>query len=301
MCGAPYSSFFHSAAESGRGEGPTWLDNCKSHISAEANLRAFRPRSPAAFCSSHKASAPKEGPLLFTMMDDDDLQRIYQWVDEIPLSRPKRNIARDFADGVLVAEICAHYFPRLIEVHNYPAANSYAQKTYNWTTLNAKVFKKMGFQLNKEEMDALCNCTPQAVERMLKKLQQNMAKYGARKSAGEDTEAHPTGAAKPYKPPPKPAPRAPTVARGPTSRARGGAAAADGARGGGEPSMARLEDMALHDEAVQKLLAEKDAQMGELRETVDILEVKIQKLEQLVRLKDSKIATLQAKLQQPVT
>lgn len=31
---------------------------------------------------------------------------------------------------------------------------------------------------------------------------------------------------------------------------------------------------------------------------VDILEIKIQKLEQLVRLKDSKIATLQARLQQ---
>ena len=48
----------------------------------------------------------------------------------------------------------------------------------------------------------------------------------------------------------------------------------------------------------QELLAEKDASIGELRETVDILEIKIQKLEQLVRLKDSKIATLQAKLQQ---
>lgn len=24
---------------------------------------------------------------------------IYNWVDEIPLSRPKRNIARDFSDG----------------------------------------------------------------------------------------------------------------------------------------------------------------------------------------------------------
>ena len=36
-------------------------------------------------------------------MDDAELQRLYAWVDEIPLSRPKRNIARDFADGVLVA------------------------------------------------------------------------------------------------------------------------------------------------------------------------------------------------------
>lgn len=32
-------------------------------------------------------------------MTDADLQRIYTWVDEIPLSRPKRNIARDFSDG----------------------------------------------------------------------------------------------------------------------------------------------------------------------------------------------------------
>ena len=49
---------------------------------------------------------------------------------------------------------------------------------------------------------------------------------------------------------------------------------------------------------MRELLAEKDLNINELRETVDILEIKIQKLEQLVRLKDSKIATLQAKLQQ---
>lgn len=86
-------------------------------------------------------------------------------MDEIPLSRPKRNIARDFADGgklqslfynpclqhltarwvrppgcsranhslyvllllvlvlcltaVLLAEVVAHYFPKLVELHNY--------------------------------------------------------------------------------------------------------------------------------------------------------------------------------------
>jgi hypothetical protein len=217
------------------------------------------------------------------MMDDEDLQRVYQWVDEIPLSRPKRNIARDFADGVLAAEIVAHYFPRIIEVHNYPAANSYAQKVYNWKTLNQKVFRKMSFQLTQEEMDAVCNCTPQAVERMLKKLQQNMAKYGARKSVGEEDPA-PTGAAKPYKPPPKPEARAPTVPRAPaSSRARGSGAATDRSAATGE---------------AQAALSEKDAQIAELAETVDILEVKIHKLEQLVRLKDSKIATLQAKLQQ---
>ena len=75
-------------------------------------------------------------------MDDESLQTVYCWVDEIPLSRPKRNISRDFSDGVLMAEIIAHYFPRYVELHNYSQANSVRQKLYNWNTLNTKVFKK---------------------------------------------------------------------------------------------------------------------------------------------------------------
>jgi hypothetical protein len=38
---------------------------------------------------------PQTSPLL----DDDELQKIYVWVDSIPLSRAKKNIARDFSDG----------------------------------------------------------------------------------------------------------------------------------------------------------------------------------------------------------
>lgn len=34
-----------------------------------------------------------------TTLDEEEMQMIYNWVDEIPLSRPKRNIARDFSDG----------------------------------------------------------------------------------------------------------------------------------------------------------------------------------------------------------
>ncbi|CAM9468075.1 unnamed protein product, partial [Ascophyllum nodosum] len=37
-------------------------------------------------------------------LSNDDLTRPYTWVDEIDLSRPERSIARDFSDGVLVAE-----------------------------------------------------------------------------------------------------------------------------------------------------------------------------------------------------
>lgn len=31
--------------------------------------------------------------------DEAELQELYSWIDGIPLSRPKRNIARDFSDG----------------------------------------------------------------------------------------------------------------------------------------------------------------------------------------------------------
>jgi hypothetical protein len=41
--------------------------------------------------------------------------------------------------AVLLAEIIRHYFPKLIDMHNYSSANSVRQKMYNWATLNQKV------------------------------------------------------------------------------------------------------------------------------------------------------------------
>ena len=71
------------------------------------------------------------------------MQEVYNWVDEIPLSRPKKNIARDFSDCVLIAEVVKHFLPQLVELHNYSNAHRVQQKTYNWNTLNQKVLKKM--------------------------------------------------------------------------------------------------------------------------------------------------------------
>jgi hypothetical protein len=187
------------------------------------------------------------------MMDDDELQRLYAWVDEIPLSRPKRNIARDFADGVLAAEVCHHYFPRLVDLHNYPPANSMRQKLYNWDTLNARVLRKLDAALPRADVEAVCQCAPGAVERVLNSLQLKMARHRAvqqrRKEVAETAEP----------------PAAPPPARA---------------------------QAALQADVDQELLVEKEQEVHDLRETVDILEQKIAKLEQLVRLKDAKIQKL---------
>ncbi|KAH7820099.1 putative SPEF1 family protein [Monocercomonoides exilis] len=69
-------------------------------------------------------------------LDSETLSLVYEWVDSIALSRPKQNIARDFSDGVLMAEVCKACFPKLVDLHNYSPANALSKKIYNWQTLN---------------------------------------------------------------------------------------------------------------------------------------------------------------------
>lgn len=140
-------------------------------------------------------------------LTEEEMQLIYNWVDEIPLSRPKRNIARDFSDGgkcnvtkasipfykphssitsfasvVLVAEIIKHFIPHIVELHNYSAAHSVSQKTYNWNTLNQKLFKKLGFTLVKKDIEDAVNCVPDTIERILHILQAQIAVYHENKA-----------------------------------------------------------------------------------------------------------------------
>ena len=82
-------------------------------------------------------------------LDETLLQDLYAWIDQIPLSRPKRKIERDFADGVMVAELIKFYFPTWVELHNYAPANNTQQKMINWGLLNRKVFSK--FDMNVPE------------------------------------------------------------------------------------------------------------------------------------------------------
>jgi hypothetical protein len=41
---------------------------------------------------------------------EEELQELYVWVDQIQFSRPKRNIARDFSDGVLLVGTARFFF-----------------------------------------------------------------------------------------------------------------------------------------------------------------------------------------------
>ena len=73
-------------------------------------------------------------------------------VDNIPLSRAKKNISRDFSDGLLMAEVIHFFNPKIVQLHNYPASNSLKKKMQNWDTLNRKVLKKIGIYLSSKDI-----------------------------------------------------------------------------------------------------------------------------------------------------
>lgn len=40
----------------------------------------------------------------------------------------------------MTAEVVKHFFPKLVELHNYTPAHSTQQKLSNWSTLNRQVY-----------------------------------------------------------------------------------------------------------------------------------------------------------------
>ncbi|CAC5377490.1 unnamed protein product [Mytilus coruscus] len=104
--------------------------------------------------------------------DDAELEELYSWIDGIPLSRPKRNIARDFSDGVLVAELVRHCCSQkgLVDLHNYTGANSTNKKEENWRLMNRKVFTKLGFELGDDVMRDVITAKPGVIEKVLMML-----------------------------------------------------------------------------------------------------------------------------------
>ena len=71
------------------------------------------------------------------ILTDEDLNEVYGWVDSHELSRPKKNIARDFSDGLMAAEMVKKHFDKIVDLHNYPGTHNVKQKFTNWDTLNS--------------------------------------------------------------------------------------------------------------------------------------------------------------------
>ncbi|XP_022255649.1 sperm flagellar protein 1-like, partial [Limulus polyphemus] len=67
----------------------------------------------------------------------------------------------------LVAEVIQHFFPRLVELHNYTPANSSSQKKENWYMLNRKPLSKLNYQLSDRMIKELVTAQQGVIEKFL--------------------------------------------------------------------------------------------------------------------------------------
>ncbi|KAM9364011.1 sperm flagellar protein 1 [Pholidichthys leucotaenia] len=109
-------------------------------------------------------------------LSEEELQDLFAWIDKIPLSRPKRHITRDFSDGVMAAEVVKYYFPKLVDLHNYIPANSTQQKLSNWSLLNRKVFSKLDFNVPEDMVKKITLNTTGVIVPVLSSLREKIYK-----------------------------------------------------------------------------------------------------------------------------
>ncbi|CAF0860273.1 unnamed protein product [Adineta steineri] len=72
---------------------------------------------------------------------------ILEWLDPIPLSRSIHNIESDFADGILIVEIIAYFFPEYVNFDIFHIARNMSQRAKNWRLLNSKILPKINLQV----------------------------------------------------------------------------------------------------------------------------------------------------------
>ncbi|KAG5201592.1 hypothetical protein JEQ12_004355 [Ovis aries] len=232
-------------------------------------------------------------------VDEEALHQLYLWVDNIPLSRPKRNLSRDFSDGgvcsnvFLVAEVIKFYFPKMVEMHNYVPANSLQQKLSNWSHLNRKVLNKLNFSVPEDVMRKIAQCAPGVVELVLIPLRQRLEERQRRRKQG-------IGSLQEL------APQDGTdyIDVGLSQKARG--EGVPDPQGRGQLREGRLpvprppgDSQALQsDPSFVLQIAEKEQELLASQETVQVLQMKVRRLEHLLQLKNVRIEDLSRRLQQ---
>jgi hypothetical protein len=217
---------------------------------------------------------------------EEELPALYAWLDSVPLSRPRRSVARDFADGCLLAEVIAHYHPRLVELHNYSPASGAAGKLKNLEALERRVLRRLGAPAPPDALRAVALGEPGAAEALLKAVRGALAARAAARGAQAEAGGKAGG-------------KAGGDADADAANTAGGLIPSHpGAAAAAEPSAAAAA--AAKDDDSPAARAERcaaaEAENLDLRALVGVLEAKAAKLEALVRLKDARCSALAARL-----
>ncbi|XP_068800032.1 sperm flagellar protein 1 isoform X2 [Struthio camelus] len=239
---------------------------------------------------------------------EESLQALYRWVDAIPLSRPKRNMARDFSDAgprpppassssapsVLAAEVVKFYFPKLVDLHSYVPASATQQKLSNWGHLNRKVLSKLNFCIPDDMIRKIVQCRPGLVEQVLILLRQKIEEKQkqSKVTSGLDQELGVRAALEQIS----------YLETGYSSKVKSPAGGDCARESLGADRLKKSHhgyaQTSPGDSTFRLQLAEREQALLLAQETIQILQMKVRRLEQLVHLKNIRIDDLSQRLQE---
>ena len=99
------------------------------------------------------------------------------WLETIPLSRPVRHLESDFADGVLIGEIVAYYFPEFVDFDLFRPARNMSQRAKNWRRLNSDVLPKLSLTAPGTLVHHITNGDQRSVELFLLHLREKIEEH----------------------------------------------------------------------------------------------------------------------------
>ncbi|CAF1006010.1 unnamed protein product [Rotaria sordida] len=102
---------------------------------------------------------------------------ILAWLDTIPLSRAAHNLEVDFADGILIAEIVAYFFPEYVDLEMFHIARNMSQRAKNWRLLNSDILPKISLHAPGTLVYDITNGDRRAVELFLLHLREKIEEH----------------------------------------------------------------------------------------------------------------------------
>ncbi|XP_045709771.1 sperm flagellar protein 1-like [Phyllostomus hastatus] len=108
------------------------------------------------------------------------LRGLCAWLDGLPLSRPKRHLARDSSDGVLLPGIVKHIRPQLVDLPSRVPTCNTDQKLGSWSILNGQGSHKLSFCVSEADGREVVASMPGAIEPMLCVLREKVVAIAIR-------------------------------------------------------------------------------------------------------------------------
>ncbi|XP_023183132.1 sperm flagellar protein 1-like isoform X1 [Xiphophorus maculatus] len=213
------------------------------------------------------------------LLSDKEERDTLTWIYKIPFSRSIKNISRDFSDGVMVAEIVEHYFPRIVDIHNYITSCNTQQKRNNWNLLNKRVFSKLDFYVSEDMVEKIVSSTPCVILPVLFFLKEKIENKLAQATRTQHYSRNQENLFSDVE----------------IQQAEAGIMAQLAEMKITEPTQEPQQQMFFPEISrltLRQVMLEKELLVQELQDNMKILQVKVNKLEELVQLKDKRIEHL---------